>query len=237
MADALSRHPVNLVSVNPQVNKTELSQAQATDPILKPVIDHLSTSDTPPPTSGIWRTFPYKRLKQLWSQLCIQDSLLCRKRQTTMTDPKYLIVVPQSFHKQFLTIAHDASGHQGSDRTLSILSDSAYWVGMTRDVNHHCSHCFKCQVSKAPVNKPAPLQLVITTRPWEMVAVDILKVPASGTGKQYILMVQDYFSKWPFAFAMTDQKADRIVRTMFLLCWDHPLSYIRTRVEILRAEF
>ena len=63
VADALSQHPVNLVSVNPQVNKTELSQAQVTDPILKPVIDHLSTSDIPPPTSGIWRTFPYKRLK------------------------------------------------------------------------------------------------------------------------------------------------------------------------------
>ena len=214
VADALSRHPVNLVSVNPQVNKTELSQVQATDPILKPVIDHLSTSDTPLPTSGIWRTFPYKRLKQLWSQLCIHDSLLCRKHQTTITDPKYLIVVPQSFHKQFLTIARDASGHQGSDRTLSILSDSAYWVGMMRDVNHHCSHCFNCQVSKAPVNKPAPLQPVITTRPWEMVAVDILKVPPSGTGKQYILVVQDYFSKWPFAFAMTDQKADRIVQLL-----------------------
>ena len=165
MADALSRHPVNLVAVHPEINKTELAQAQATDPVLSSVIDHLSTSDTPPPTSGIWRTFPYKPFKQLWSQLCIHDSLLCRKRQTTITDPKYLIVVPQSLRKQFLTTAHDASGHQGSDRTFSILSDSAYWVGMTRDVNHHCSHCFKCRVSKAPATKPAPLQPVITTRP------------------------------------------------------------------------
>ena len=124
-----------------------------------------------------------------------------------MTDSKYLIIVPQSLCKHFLTIAHETLGHQGSDCTFSILSDSVYWVGMTRDVNHRCSHCFKCQVSKVPANKPAPLQPVITTRPWQMVAVDILKVPASRTGKQYNLVVQDYFSKWPFAFAMADQKA------------------------------
>ena len=85
---------------------------------------------------------------------------------------------------------------------------------MVRDVNCHCTHCFKCQVSKAPVNKPAPLQPVITTRPWETVAIDLLKISPSGAGKQYILVVQDYFSKWPFAFAMTDQKADRIVQLM-----------------------
>ena len=213
-ADALSRHPVNLVSVDPQVNKIQLSQAQSTDPVLKPVIDHLSTSDKLPPPIGIWKTFPHKRFRQLWFQLFILDGLLCRKRQTPMADSKHLIVAPQSFHKQFLTMAHEVSGHQGSDRTLSIFSDSVYWVGMARDVNRHCTHCFKCQVSKAPVNKPAPLQPVITTRPWEMVAVDILKVPPSGAGKQYILVVQDYFSKWHFAFAMTDQKADRIVQLL-----------------------
>ena len=47
-----------------------------------------------------------------------------------------------------------------------------------------------------------------------MVAVDILKVPPSGTGKQYILVVQDYFLKWPLAFAMADQKADKIVQLL-----------------------
>ena len=154
-----------------------------------------------------------------------------------MMDSKCLIVVPQSFQKQFPTIAHEASGHQGSDHTFSILSDSAYWVGMARDVNHHCSHCCNCQISKAPVNKPVPLQPVITTWPWEMVAVDILKVPPSATGKQYILVAQDYFSKWPFAYAMPDQKADRIVQLLkdnvFALMG--PPSKLHS--EILRAIF
>ena len=76
---------------------------------------------------------------------------------------------------------------------------------MARDVSNHCSQCHKCQISKAPVIKPVPLQSVVITRLWEMVAVDILKVPPSLTGNQNILVAQDYFSKWPFAFAMPDQ--------------------------------
>ena len=45
-----------------------------------------------------------------------------------------------------------------------------------------------------------------------MVAVDVLKVPISLQGNEYILVAQDYFSKWPFTVPMLDQKAERIVR-------------------------
>ena len=122
------------------------------------------------------------------NSICMYDSLLCRKLKTpTLAETKHLIIVPQSFQKQFLSIAHEASGHQGSDRTILILSDSAYWVGMARDVNNHCSQCYKCQICKAPASKPIPLQPVVTTRPWEMVAVDVLEVPPSLSGNQYTL--------------------------------------------------
>ena len=94
------------------------------------------------------------------------------------------------------------------------LSERAYWVGMGRDVADHCGHCAKCQIAKAPRNKPAPLQPVIACRPWEMVAVDILKVPMSTEGNQYLLVAQDYLSKWPFAKPIPDQKADRIVQIL-----------------------
>jgi len=129
-----------------------------------------------------------------------------------MDTAKILIVVPKSLKKHFLQIAHDQSGHQGAERTLSWLNEFSYWVGMAKDVSQYCSHCVPCQKAKAPV--PKPMQPIIATRPWEMVAVDILKVPPSSCSNQYILVVQDYFSKWPFAYAMPDQKADRIVRIL-----------------------
>ena len=45
-----------------------------------------------------------------------------------------------------------------------------------------------CQLSKAPPTNPAPLQPIITTQHWEMVAVDVLKVPTSTKGNQYFLV-------------------------------------------------
>ena len=36
----------------------------------------------------------------------------------------------------------------------------------------------------------------------------------SSRGNQYLLVIQDYFSKWPFAIPLPDQKAERIVQTL-----------------------
>ena len=47
-----------------------------------------------------------------------------------------------------------------------------------------------------------------------MVAVDVLKVLISTNGNRYLLVAQDYFSKWPFAMMMPDQTAERIVRIL-----------------------
>ena len=126
-----------------------------------------------------------------------------------MTDTHLLVVVPCSLQKLFLELAHENSGHQGADRTMSKLSDIAYWIGIERRVADHCKFCVKCQICKAPAPKP-----VLATRPREMVAVYVLKVPASTKGNQYLSVAQDYFSNWPFATPMPDQTVERIVRIL-----------------------
>ena len=85
---------------------------------------------------------------------------------------------------------------------------------MAKSTTHHCKVCIKCQISKATLPRPAPLQPILTTRPWEMVRVDVLKVPMSNKGNQYLLAAQDYYTKWPFAKPMPDQKAERIVQIL-----------------------
>lgn len=213
-ADALSRRPVTLVAVQPPLEATDIAQAQRDDPVLSVVLNQLKSKDTPPAT-GDWSKFPFKRYRQIWSQLALQHDTICRKvRSPTMEEDKLLFIIPRSQQQSFLRMAHEQSGHQGVDRTLARLSEMAYWVGMARDVVRHCRYCRRCQFTKAPETMPAPLQPVIASQPWEMVAVDILKVPMSSRGNQYILVAQDYFSKWPFARAIQDQKADTIVQIL-----------------------
>ena len=213
-ADALSRRPIAMVAIGRDLDHTMITAAQKSDPVLQTLIQQMSCKEKPSLT-GNWRKFPLKRYHQLWSQLTLHQSILYRKVKTpTMHEEKLLLVAPASMRKQLLKNAHDNAGHQGADRTMARLSEAVYWVGMGKDVNTHCSHCVTCQHTKAAASRPAPLQPVVASRPWELVAVDILKVPMSRQGNQYMLVVQDYFSKWPFAVPLSDQTANKIVQAL-----------------------
>jgi hypothetical protein len=49
----------------------------------------------------------------------------------------------------------------------------------------------------------------------EMMAMDVLgPLPVTDRGMKYILVVMDFFSKWPEVFALEDQQADSIVKCL-----------------------
>ena len=167
-ADALSRRPVTMVTINSDLDSTAMAAAQKSDPVLDIVLQQLASKDTPPLT-GNWRKFPLKRFYQIWSQLTLHHSVLYRKvNSPTMQEEKLVFIVPTSLQKQFLRRAHDESGHQGADRTMARLSEVAYWIGMGKDVSNYCSRCITCQRTKAPAPHPAPLQPVVASRPWQL---------------------------------------------------------------------
>ena len=48
-------------------------------------------------------------------------------------------------------------------------------------------------------------------KPWQMVATDILEEPVSSNNNCYLLVVQDYFTKWVEVVPMPDQTTTHIV--------------------------
>ena len=50
-----------------------------------------------------------------------------------------------------------------------------------------------------------------------MVAVDILTVPVSTNGNRYLLVIQDYFTKWADAIPLPNQSASTITATLIKL--------------------
>ena len=77
-------------------------------------------------------------------------------------------------------------------------------------------------------------------KPWEMLRVDILKVPMSRQGNSYILVIQDYFTKWPVAIPLKDQRAESTIKALVetLSIYGIPLLiFILTRELILIAHF
>ena len=85
-----------------------------------------------------------------------------------------------------------------------------YWVNTARDVEQYCREYTKCQQSKLSMPQRAPLTSLPIGRPWQMVAVDILEVPLSTNNNRYLLVVQDYYTKWAEAVPLPDQTAARI---------------------------
>ena len=85
-----------------------------------------------------------------------------------------------------------------------------YWVSTARDVEQYCRECTKCQQSKLSMPQRAPLTSLPIGRPWKMVAVNILEVPLSTNNNRYLLVVQNYYTKWAEAVPLPDQTAARI---------------------------
>lgn len=128
-------------------------------------------------------------------------------------------ILPSSLCREALLRNHDAptAGHQGLRKTLERLRREAYWVSMARDVEKHCRECTKCQQAKLPTPQRAPLMNMPIGQPWQMVAVDILKVPLSTNNNPYLLVIQDYFTKWADAIPIPDQTATRITEELIKL--------------------
>ena len=211
-ADALSRTdttPCAVTLAMPHFSTTELSSAQRADGCISKVLQARSQSDQPPQVRE-WRQHPLRRYRQLWAQLKLVDGVLCRNYIPSPTSESVTVpILPTSFRRQALIRNHDtpSAGHQGSDRTLERLRNEAYWVSMAQDVERHCRECTKCQQSKLPMPPRAPLRNVPVGRPWQMIAVDILEVPVSSNNNRYLLVVQDYFTKWADAIPLIDQTA------------------------------
>lgn len=68
---------------------------------------------------------------------------------------------------------------------------------------------------KALSTSLCPIKSVVTSRPYERVALNILgPLPETADKNRYILVVGDYFSKWTEAFAIPNQEAHTIAKVV-----------------------
>ena len=58
-----------------------------------------------------------------------------------------------------------------------------------------------------PVLHPIPVQ-----KPFQVLEVDVMDLPATEKCNGYVVVIQDLFTKWPMVFPVPDQKASRIAK-------------------------
>ena len=154
--------------------------------------------------------------KKLWrhrKRLCLRDNILCRQREIkgSMTYP---MVLPADYHGRALKGCHDDVGHLGRDRTLSLLRDRFYWIGMSADTASHVARCGRC-IRRKSLPPRASLVNITTTHPLEMVCVDFLSLEPSKGGIENILVVTDHFTRYAQAFPTKNQTAKTTAQVLF----------------------
>ena len=129
------------------------------------------------------------------------------------------IIVPRSLTSRVLQMLQDDLGHFGIAKTSSRVKERFFWPHMTLDIEEWCQNCLPCQRRKNPVPaRRAPLQPIISSRPGELVTMDIVEYPLSSRCYRYCLVVVDHFTKWLELFPLRDQKSETIARKVFD-CW------------------
>lgn len=124
------------------------------------------------------------------------------------------LVVPQAVRNTILSLSHSVpwAGHLGKHKTTARILHHFYWPGLHKDVAQFCRSCPQCQITSPKMPSRAPLQnMPIIGTPFERIGMDIVgPVERSKSGHRYMLVVNDYATKYPEVFPLKNIKAKTV---------------------------
>ena len=95
-------------------------------------------------------------------------------------------------------------------RTKSRLREKVWWPDLDKQFEKLIRDCYPCQLV-GPRPKPEPIRSTpLPQGPWSEIAVDLLEIPK----KENLLVVVDYYSKWPEIAFLTKTDAGTIIKCL-----------------------
>lgn len=123
------------------------------------------------------------------------------------------IVPPRHRMKAILQETHNipTSGHQGRDATLRKTSEVYFWPNMKEDIREFVKTCQTCQ-KRSPRKGETELQPIKKfPTPFYQVGMDVMgPLPITRSGKRYIVIAVDHFTKWVEIRAIESNDAQSI---------------------------
>ncbi|GBM75960.1 Retrovirus-related Pol polyprotein from transposon 412 [Araneus ventricosus] len=210
---------VTTTTVDPW-SSCEIQKAQLEDPAIKPILEKKLNSAERPSWQEIAPESPAtKRYWALWDSLHLKDGVLYRKWESDDGNScRWQLILPKSRIPEVLRETHDSAsgGHFGVMKTLSKTRESFYWDRLRADVENWCRECHACGARKGPKTRTkGRLQRYNVGAPFERMALDILgPFPVTTKGNRYVLVLMDYFTKWPEAIPIPDQEAATVAEEL-----------------------
>ena len=199
----------------------EIARTQKEDQSLGPIYVAIENKLPQPTWDWVQRySEETKALWRQWAQLYIVNNLLVRLfEQADGKEAFYQVILPRSLRQEFLVKIHAGigGGHLGRHKTELAVRARAYWPGWHENVRQSVKQCVACaQFTRGQAPKQTFLKPILTGQPWEILALDITGPhPVSSQGHQYILTMQDNFSKWTEAFPIRRHTAPVVAKILF----------------------
>lgn len=108
-----------------------------------------------------------------------------------------VLAIPDNMTQDLIDFVHQEIGHGGGYKTLAAVKDRYFWPRMQKQVKAYVRQCHICQLAKREIRPTVgPARSIITREVGELVMTDLYgPLPKSITGVQYILVIQDTFSR------------------------------------------
>ena len=144
----------------------------------------------------------------------------CQKDFVLWHNLLYLRVTPKRSNEDILAFVvlglkwqaaidgcHRYLGHQGRDRTLSLLRERFWWPGMAQRMMMSVCNCPKCRIFEAKPQIPL-FEPILCTEPLDLVHIDYLSMEVTVGMKEKpvvknVLVVEDHFTHYTQALSPT----------------------------------
>ena len=152
-------------------------------------------------------------------EFTLQDNLLyLQATPTNSQDTVPVFVVLTADRQAAIDGCHHSAGHQGRDRTLSLMKEWFWWPGMSQALLKAIANCRRCIQYEAKGQLP-PMQPIICTEPMELVHIDYVGMEVTiATDRKpvvkNVLVVIDHFTRYVQEF-ITKNHARMTARVLY----------------------
>ena len=156
-------------------------------------------------------TIPHLNTKELkWENDLLIRTAIPKKIKGRKFYPKPQILLPESLINTALRWAHEGFGHVGFTKVMELIRSKYHFPRMAKRVKTHIKACEVCPLSKGKVTTEPPGTYPPPNNIFECMSCDILALPRTENGSQFVVVFIDQFSRYCELRVIPDKTADSI---------------------------